>query len=166
MQLACSQATWPAPVRSQTKPLSSTGMSQKNVADARRVDLAEVAEEPARQVDQMHALVEQLAAAGDGGIGPPFAVVAEPAAVPYAARTSSQRPDGALIDELRAPSDRRVEAVVEADLDDAPPCGAASMTAARLGGVAGRRLLDEDVLARLDGGERHGRRASRSSSRR
>ena len=32
VQVACSQATCPAAVRSSRKPLSSTGMSQKNVA--------------------------------------------------------------------------------------------------------------------------------------
>ena len=43
-------------------------MSQKYVADVAG-DVGEVAEEPARQVDQVHALVEQLAAARARGIG-------------------------------------------------------------------------------------------------
>ena len=45
--------------------MSSTGISQKYVV-REAVDRREVAEKPARQVDQVHALVDQLAAAGDG----------------------------------------------------------------------------------------------------
>ena len=38
--------------------------------------------QPVRQVEQMHALIDQLAAARARRIGPPLAVIADPSAVP------------------------------------------------------------------------------------
>ena len=57
-------------------------------------DFAEVAQVPAGEVDEMYALVEQLAAAGQGGVGPPFAVVADASAVSVSAAEEHQRADG------------------------------------------------------------------------
>ena len=48
------------------------------------LDRREISEEPAGQIDQMHALVDEFAAAGERGIGAPFAVVAFAAAVTVA----------------------------------------------------------------------------------
>ena len=48
-------------------------------------DAGEIAEEPAGEVDEVGALVEQFAAAGKSRIGAPFALVAGTAAVAVAA---------------------------------------------------------------------------------
>jgi hypothetical protein len=42
-------------------------------------DAREIAGEPAGEVDEVDALIEHLAAAGDGRIGAPFAVIAQSA---------------------------------------------------------------------------------------
>src|SRR5579862_2539590 len=54
-------------------------------------DLGDVTKEPSGQVDQVNALIEQLAAAGKGGIGAPFLFVAKSAAVAVARADVQQR---------------------------------------------------------------------------
>ena len=51
----------------------------------------EVTEEPAGQVDEMDALVDEFTAAGEGGIGTPFLLVAQPATVAVAGAEEEQR---------------------------------------------------------------------------
>ena len=67
-------------------------MSQKYVA-AWPLDRRELAQEPACEVDEMHALIDEFAAAGELGIGAPLAVVADAAAVAVARADEHQRPD-------------------------------------------------------------------------
>ena len=45
------------------------------------LDVGEVAQEPAGEVDQVWSLVDELAAAGQGRVGAPFPIVADPPAV-------------------------------------------------------------------------------------
>ena len=52
------------------------------------------AEQPVREVEQMHALVDQLAAAGARRVGAPLALVARPAAVAVARRACAARRRG------------------------------------------------------------------------
>ena len=74
-------------------------MSQKKVC-GEAVDVGEVAQEPARQIDQMNALIDQLAAAGDRRVGPPLLVVADAPAVAVAGRAEHQGTEGAGVDDL------------------------------------------------------------------
>ena len=78
------------------------------------------ANQPVAEVEQVHALIEQLAAARDRRVGPPLAIVAGAAAVPVA---------GAHVHRLAVKTrthlgdragDAGVEAVVEAHLHQAP----------------------------------------------
>ena len=70
----------------------------------------------------MHALVDQLAAARARRLGAPLAVVAEPPAVPVAAAHVQQLAVPPECTSATARASRRVEAVVEADLDEPPAC--------------------------------------------
>src|SRR6266481_4075818 len=83
------------------------------------VGQVELAEKPARQVDQVRALIDQFAAAGNLRLEAPFLLVADAPSVPVAAANEQQRSDAAFIGKGLSPCDRRMEAVVEADLDDA-----------------------------------------------
>ena len=88
----------------------------------------ELAQEPARQIDEVNALVEQLAAAGDRRIGAPLLVVAEAAAVPVACPDEHQRTEHARIEQRVRLLERRMVAMVEADLDADARRSAAAMT--------------------------------------
>ena len=110
----------------------------------------ELAQEPAREVDEMRALVDQLAAAGKLGSAAPFALVARPSAMAVAAANEEQRADIAGERHRMRLGDRRMEAMVEADLDDALVPAGGRRDRRHLGGAASGRLLDEDVLAGLD----------------
>ena len=134
--------------------------------DKSQDDVGERPEEPARQVDQVDALVQQLAAARDRRVGAPLAVVADPAAVAVARADVQQLADRAGVDQRAGLLEGRVEAVVEPDPHEPPvarrpPRAAASSAALRRG-----RLLDQDVLAGLDGRQPRPAPARRSSSRR
>ena len=87
----------------------------------------EIAEEPAGEIDQMHALVDQFAAAGEFRIGAPFPLVAGPAAVAVAAANEHQFAEGAAIEDLACFAEGAMIAVVEADADE----GAGALGAAR-----------------------------------
>ena len=72
------------------------------------------------QVEDVHALVEQLAAAGVARVGTPLALVPDPPAVPVARAESMTGPWRPEPTSAARPRDGGVEAVVEADLDEAP----------------------------------------------
>ena len=105
-------------------------------------------EQRVAQVEEVHPLVDELAAAGQGAFRPPLVLVADTAPVPVAAphvRDRPEPPGRRLGDGAR---DRRMEPVVEANLDPAPG------RLGRLGDTIdvrdpdSRRLLDEDVRTR------------------
>ena len=121
VQLTCSIAHG-AGARARRSPrisaaLSSTGASQNWVRSSAECSGSGPAIQW-REVEQVHALVDQLAAAGARRVGAPLAVVAEAAAVPVAAAQVHQLAVLARADLAAARAEARVEAVVEADLDE------------------------------------------------
>ena len=72
--------------------------------------------DPVREVEEVHALIDQLAAARPGGLGSPLAVVSDPAAVAVARPQVHQLPVAAGMHLVRELGDRRVKAMVEPDL--------------------------------------------------
>src|SRR6476660_9333010 len=80
-------------------------------------DIDEIAQEPARQVDQMDALVEHLSAAGDGALPAPFLFHSEPATETIASAEEHQGAEGAFIDEVSGFQNGGMKAVIEADFD-------------------------------------------------
>ena len=88
------------------------------------VDFHEIAEKPACQIDQVDALIDQLPAAGALGLRAPFAVVAEPSAVPVAGADEQQRPENAGVDQAPRLLECPVIAMTESDPDpNAVACG-------------------------------------------
>ena len=120
-------------------------------------DFGEVPEEGAGEVDEVDALVEHLAAAGDGGVAAPLLFHARAPAVAVAAAEEQEGAEVAGIDDLARLEQGGVEAVVEADLDD--EAGSVERLAGgvrdglELGCVAGGGFLDQDVLTAADGFE-------------
>src|SRR6185437_12028515 len=82
------------------------------------VNIDEIAEKPARQIDEMNALIEQFAAAGDGRIGTPFAVVTEAAAVPVAGADVQQWSQFAGVMDRPSLEECRMKAMVKAHFDE------------------------------------------------
>ena len=114
------------------------------------------------QVEQVHALVDQLAAAGDRRVGAPLAVVAGSAAVAVA----GAHVHGLAVQARARLGDRAgdagVEAVVEADLDEAPaPCPRRRRSASTSAAPTPGGLLDQHVGAGLERARRPRRRAGR-----
>src|SRR5207245_61044 len=107
------------------------------------IDLDEIAEEPAGQVDQVDALVQEFAAAGQGRVGAPFPVVAQAATVAVAGPDVHERPQlpggaqGLGLDQ------GGVEAVVEAHLDVYAGGPRRGQHGPQLGGAAGRGFFHE-----------------------
>jgi hypothetical protein len=64
------------------------------------LNLRELAEEPAGEVDEVDALVEHLAAAGDVPLPPPLLLHAEPAALPVAAADEHHLAERAGVEQL------------------------------------------------------------------
>ena len=67
----------------------------------------------------MRALIDQFAAAGNLRLETPLFLVADAAAMAVAAANEQQGADAALIGKRLGARDRGMEAVIEADLDDA-----------------------------------------------
>ena len=80
-------------------------------------------QQPVAEIEQVHALVDELAAAGELGPGAPLALVAEPPAMPIAGAEVHQVAVSSAGQLGEGASDRRMEAVVEADLDESPRGG-------------------------------------------
>src|SRR5712692_4833581 len=62
------------------------------------VNFAEIAKEPASQINDVHALIDQFTAARHLRLGPPFLVVSEAPAVPVARPQKHQSPKRTGID--------------------------------------------------------------------
>ena len=104
----------------------------------------------------MHALVDDLTASGERGVGSPLLLVAESAAVAVA-RTQVEDIAVAARARLRdRPGDAGMEPVVEADLHDAVACERGLGDSVDLGDADARGLLHEHVRAGMQ------RRAGRS----
>src|SRR6185295_14469625 len=78
-------------------------------------DNGEIAEEDSGQINQMHALVYQLPAARKFGVGPPFAVVANAAALTIPRPDEHERTERAGVEDFSCPKKGRMVAVVVAD---------------------------------------------------
>ena len=99
----------------------------------------------------MNALVDEFAASGDLGISAPFALVPGTAAVAIPAADKHQVAEGAGIENLASLPKGSMIAVIKADADpDAGSTGGCG-DCIELGGAAGARLLDQDVLAGSSG---------------
>ena len=116
------------------------------------LDGGELAEEPAGEVDEMDALIDEFAAAGEGGIGAPLAVVALAAAVAVAGAEKHEGAEDAGVEEFAGFLEGGVEAVVVAEADAGLGRLGGGEDRAELGGVEGAGFLDEDVFAGADGG--------------
>src|SRR5262249_43056173 len=115
------------------------------------LDGGEISEEEPGQVDQVNALVDQLAAAGQLLVGAPFAVVADAAAVTVTAAQEHKLASGAATRALQGLQQRRMMAVVEADADADVVAAGDGGDGIQLGGAAGAWFFDKDVLAGFDG---------------
>jgi hypothetical protein len=116
----------------------------------------EIAEKPAGEVDEVHALIDEFAAAGEGGIGAPLAVVAFATAVAVAGAEEHEGPEGTSFEEFAGFLKGGVEAVVVADADTGSSFGGGGLEGAELGGVEGTGFFDEHVFAGPHGGEGNG----------
>ena len=99
VQLTWSHAVCPAAVRRLRNALSSTFMSQKNVA-AWPSTVGKSPRNQRGQVDQVDPLVDEFAPAGELGVRPPFAVVALSAAVAVAPAQEHEGAKGPGVDDL------------------------------------------------------------------
>ena len=118
------------------------------------VDFDEFAEKPARQIDEMNALIDQFAAAGALRLSAPLAVIAQAAAVAVAGPHEHQRTQYSGID--RAPGLLKcpVIAVIEANANTHIVLRGELRQVAQLVDVPCRGLLDEHVLSGADGSAR------------
>src|SRR5205823_1250739 len=103
------------------------------------------ADQPVRQVEQMHTLVNQLAASRTRRLGAPLAVVAEPSPVPVARAQVHQLAMSPGSNFLGGACDRGMKAMVETHLDQAPRALPALDQAVDLCHGDPGWLLDEDV---------------------
>ena len=105
----------------------------------------------------MDALVDQFAAAGEGGIGAPLAVIALAAAVTVAGAEEHERPEGAGFEQFSGFLEGGMEAVIVTDADAGTGLRGGPLNGPELGGVEGAGFFNQDVFAGLDSGERDGR---------
>ena len=119
-------------------------------------DGGELAEKPAGEIDEVDALIDEFAAAGEGGIGTPLAVVALASAVAVTGTQKHERPEDAGIEELAGFLEGGVEAVIVAEADASVGQLGGGENRAELGGVERAGLLDEDVFASANGGQGDG----------
>src|SRR6185369_17851823 len=101
---------------------------------------------PAGEVDEMDALVQQLASARDLGAGPPLALVARTAAMAVTRAQVHQWAQLAAHQELTRAAQGGVESVVEAHADGHAALAGGGGQRGQLCGSPRRRLLDQDVL--------------------
>src|SRR6266568_6658229 len=106
----------------------------------------EIAQEPARQIDEMNPLVDQFATSGKFRHGTPFLVIAKPAAMSVTGPHEHHFTQRAAVKNLASSTQGAVIPVVEADAHartGAIGCGAHSI---ELRGAARSRLFNQDVL--------------------
>src|SRR5262249_20530601 len=106
------------------------------VGGRRAAHTGEIAEEPAREIDQVHALVDQLAAARALGLGSPLAVVAGASAMAVAAADEHQVAESAALEDLACFAKGTVITVIEAH----PHEGGGARDAIQFRGAAGARF--------------------------
>src|SRR4051794_22125791 len=105
-----------------------------------------------REVEEMHALVNELPSTGPRRIGPPLAIITRAAAVAVMRSQVHEVAVRAGPHLLRDANDRRMEAVVETDLHP-PSCSLRSRPQPiDVVSAEPRRLLDEDVRAAFQRG--------------
>ena len=114
----------------------------------------QVAEKPARQIDQVRALIDQLAAAGNRGLRAPFFLIADASAVAIARADEHQRTEHAGVDDLPRLLKAGVEAMIEPGLDDALVLGCRVRNRLHLGEFAARGLFHQHMAAGFDGAQR------------
>lgn len=119
-------------------------------------DGGEIAEEPAGEVDEVNALVDEFTAAGEGGIGAPLAVVAAASAVAVAGAHEHKRAEETFVEQGAGFLEGGVVAVVVAEADFGAGGGGDGGDVAELGGVESAGFLDKHVFAGGDGGEGDG----------
>jgi hypothetical protein len=120
------------------------------------VHVGEGAQEEPGEVDQVDALVHELAPAGQCGIGPPLLLVAHASAVAVAAAHEQERPQGARLRESPRLEQRGVIAMVEPHAHAAASLGRRFDEPVELGRRSGRGLLHQHVLPGLEGQDRGG----------
>ncbi|SPE31293.1 hypothetical protein SBA5_870019 [Candidatus Sulfotelmatomonas gaucii] len=110
--------------------------------------LAEVPEKPARQVDEVHALVDQFSAAGFFRNRAPFPVIAGPPAVTVPAADEHHLPQRARFEDLARLAKCTVIAMIEAHPHQRAGAARGLADRRQLGLRPSARLLDQYVLPR------------------
>src|SRR5258707_15016436 len=87
------------------------------------ITLGKTPKKPPRQIYQVRPLIDQLAAARLGRIGPPFAIIAHPPAMAVACAQKHQRTERAGGHEIMRLLQRAVVAMIEANPDEAAISG-------------------------------------------
>jgi hypothetical protein len=116
-------------------------------------NLLEVSHQPAHEVDHVHALVEELAAAAQGPVGAPFLVVAGPPAVAVPAAEIENPADRRLLNLFLRPVEGRMVPVVEARLERPPARPRRGDDPLGFPDVAAEGFFAQDVLAAFEGGD-------------
>src|SRR5439155_8550261 len=84
------------------------------------LDAGEVAQEPAREVDQVRPLVDQLPASGNSRLGTPFPIVARTPAMAVPAADEHHLAQRARFEDLAGLAKRPMVAMVESNSDQRP----------------------------------------------
>ena len=120
------------------------------------LDGGKIAEEPAGEVDEMDTLIDEFAAAGEGGIGAPLAVVAFASAVAVTGAQEHERAEGTGFEEFAGFLEGGMKTMIIADANAGAGLGGGGLDGAELGGVERAGFLDEDVFACFHCGEGDG----------
>ena len=112
--------------------------------------LGDLADEPAREIDDVDPLIQELAAPGSRRVCTPLALVAGPPAVAVQGPDRKDAADRALFDLRMRGGNSRVVAVVEADLQQLARLLRPANNRRGFGSVPAERLLAQDVLAGLE----------------
>src|SRR5688572_18920581 len=83
------------------------------------IDVREVAEKPAREIDEMHTLIDQLTAARLGWVRSPFCVVSGASSVSVSGTHKHQRSNRPFVHQRACPLQRGVIAMIETDVHKA-----------------------------------------------
>src|SRR5205814_2322697 len=114
------------------------------------LDVDEVSKQPAGEVDQMHALIDELTAACNSRIRPPFPLVSKASAMAIATAHEHQLSKRAIVEELSCLLQRRMVAMIESDADLRRSAANGLDHFIDLADGTRCRFFNEDVLARLD----------------
>ena len=116
----------------------------------------EVAEENAGEVNEVDALVNEFAAAGELGVGAPFFFVAEAAALAVASAHKHHGAERAAAEDFQRLEGGGMVAVVVADAHEGAGLLGGGGEFSEFGHADGGGFFDEDVLAVFHGGEGDG----------